>query len=60
MEKALERDGKELNKQQVRVLRWDGQRLINPVFLADLPAGKRFYLFYLFQNFVESVDIAIS
>ena len=39
VEKALERDGKELNKQQVRVLRWDGQRLINPVFLADLPAA---------------------
>lgn len=39
VEKALLRDGQELNKQAVRVLRWDGQRLINPVFLADLPAA---------------------
>lgn len=37
VEKALERDRQEMNKQEVRVLRWDGQRLINPVFLADLP-----------------------
>lgn len=43
MEKALERDRQEMNKQEVRVLRWDGQRLINPVFLADLPPGKRIH-----------------
>ncbi|KAK3915702.1 Nucleolin 1 [Frankliniella fusca] len=39
VEKALLRDRQELNKQEVRVLPWDGQRLINPVFLADLPAA---------------------
>lgn len=37
VEKAILRDRQELNKQEVRVLPWDGQRLINPVYLADLP-----------------------